>query len=87
VKPLAVFLSGVAIAVAGAFTRSCEAGIAAGMASSWCGDPALLKVQGHAHCSGCALMALGGIIAVSAALLLIARDHVAPARSRIEVRK
>lgn len=77
-KSMAVFLSGVAIAVAGAFTRTCEAGFSTEMATSWCGDPALLASSNHAHCAGCAIMAFGGIIMAIAAVMHIARDHVAP---------
>lgn len=77
VKSVAVFLSGVAIAIAGALTRSCDAGFAAQMAASWCGDASLLPSSGHEHCAGCALMAIGGILAAIAALMHVARDHVA----------
>lgn len=79
-KPVAVFLSGVAIAVAGAFTRSCDSGLAAQMAAAWCGDPALLGVTDHAHCTGCGLMALGGIVALLAPIMMIAREHVVAVR-------
>ena len=85
-KSVAVFLSGVAIAVAGAFTRACDAGFAAQMAASWCGDAALLPTTSHAHCAGCVMMAVGGILMAGAALVHIARDHVAPARLEAEVR-
>jgi hypothetical protein len=86
VKPVAVFLSGVAIAIAGAFTRSCEAGLATQMAASWCGDASLLPAQQHAHCLGCAVMAVGGIIIATAALMLIAGEHAAPERQQVVVR-
>jgi len=83
VKSVVVFLSGVAIAVAGAFTRSCDTGLAAQMALSWCGDASLLPSTSHEHCAGCALMAVGGILVAVAALMHIARDHVAPVRQTI----
>jgi len=86
VKPVAVFLSGVAIAVTGAFTRACDSGFAAQMAASWCGDPALLGTPDHAHCLGCALMAFGGIVALMAPVMMITREHVAPRRKRARVR-
>lgn len=85
-KPVAVFLSGVAIAVAGAFTRSCDSGLAAQMAASWCGDPALLGMPDHAHCAGCGLMALGGIVALVAPIMVIAREHIAPVRNPVNAR-
>lgn len=85
-KSVVVFLSGVAIAVAGAFTRSCDAGFAAQMAASWCGDASLLPSTSHAHCAGCAMMAIGGILVGGAALMHIARDHVAPARLKAGAR-
>jgi hypothetical protein len=87
VKSVVVFLSGVAIAVAGAFTRSCDAGFSAQMASSWCGDTSLLASSSHAHCAGCAMMAVGGIVIAVAALMHLAGDHVAPATRPIEARR
>lgn len=86
-KPVAVFLSGVAIAVAGAFTRTCDGSLSAQLSASWCGDPALLASMNHAHCAGCAMMAAGGIIALVAPLMLIAREHVAPTRKAAVAKK
>lgn len=86
-KSVVVFLSGVAIAVAGAFTRSCDTGFAAQVASSWCGDASLLASSNHAHCAGCAMVAVGGIAIAVAALMHLAGDHVAPVARPIEVRR
>lgn len=82
-KSAAVFLSGVAIAVAGAFTRACDAGLAAEMAASWCGDTSVFALPGHEHCTGCTLLTAGGILVAIAAVMHIARDHAAPAATPV----
>lgn len=67
-RSLAVFLSGLAATIAGAFIRSCgDSGLPTEFAQSWCGD-SLLKFAAatHQHCAGCVLIVAGiGLIAIS----------------------
>jgi len=72
VKAVAVFLSGLAATLAGAFIRSCEAGVSDTLSHSWCGvaPPLGLASSAHAHCAGCVLIAAGiGLVAFSPMLL------------------
>jgi hypothetical protein len=72
VTSLIVFLSGLAVTLAGAFIRSCSQGISAEFAQTWCGNapPSGLIAAAHAHCAGCALVA-GGLALVALAPLFI----------------
>lgn len=73
VKTVAVFLSGVAIALAGAFTRSCDSAVMGFPGDGWCGPLPGAGLSFEAHCAGCALMAAGGIAVVIAAAVAGAR--------------
>jgi len=82
-KSAALFLSGLAATLAGAFMRSCHTGLPAELSSSWCGAPALqLVARAHEHCAGCVIFAAGiGLIALSSAFVLESRA-TPPARAR-----
>jgi hypothetical protein len=72
VRSVIVFLSGLAVTLAGAVIRSCSEGIPAEFAQSWCGNapPSGLIATAHSHCAGCALLA-GGLALVAIAPLLM----------------
>lgn len=79
-KALAVFLSGLATIVAGAFIRSCNDG-ASMIASSWCGGhpPSLAT---HEHCAGCVMVATGiGLLALSPLLTRLTPSRTTEVRS------
>ena len=67
-KSLIVFLSGLAVTLAGAFIRSCTDALPPEFARSWCGNapPSDLLASSHAHCAGCVLIA-GGLVLVAIA--------------------
>jgi hypothetical protein len=64
----AVFLSGIAATVTGAFIRSCNSGVGIDLASAWCGKPppGMTSLETHAHCPGCAV-AFAGLLLISVA--------------------
>lgn len=79
-KALAVFLSGLASMLAGAFIRSCN-DTASLLTSSWCGGHPPALAAAHEHCAGCLLIAAGiGLVALSP--LLIVWRSPRPARVR-----
>ena len=82
VTSLIAFLSGLALTLAGAFIRSCSAGIPAEFAQSWCGNapPSQLVAAAHAHCAGCALVAGGLAIVAIAPLFMRFSDQQAKAK-------
>jgi hypothetical protein len=78
VKPVAVFLSGLAATGAGAFIRSCSSGAPIDLAAAWCGEPppGVMEFGSHAHCAGCALAFAGlMIMCLSAATILGRSDY------------
>jgi hypothetical protein len=81
VKAVAVFLSGLAVTLTGAFLRSCETGVADTLSHSWCGvaPPLGLASSAHGHCAGCVLITAGiGLVASSPMLL----DWASPLAAR-----
>jgi hypothetical protein len=62
-KPTIIFLSGVVMALVGAFIRSCVETPAA-FAAAWCGPGQMAQTQNH--CPGCALLVAGLVIAAAA---------------------
>lgn len=59
-RSLAVFLSGFAAAITGAFIRACSgAGLPAEFYQSWCGRSPLEFAPMNQHCAGCALTVVG----------------------------
>lgn len=68
-RPTAIFLSGVAASLAGAFIRSCQPDMAAKLATAWCGPATSpFGAAHHAHCIGCVIMLIG-LAFVGAALI------------------
>ena len=71
-KAVAVFLSGLAATLTGAFIRSCEAGVSDTLSHSWCGVAPLpgFISSANEHCAGCVLITAGiGLIVISPMLL------------------
>ena len=71
-KAVAVFLSGLAATLTGAFIRSCQVIASDTLSHSWCGvaPPLSLASSAHEHCAGCVLVAAGiGLVAFSPMLL------------------
>jgi len=70
VKAVAVFLSGLTVTLAGAFIRSCDDGLQAALAHSWCGPtPLHMASTTHQHCAGCVMLVAGAaVMAISLAL-------------------
>lgn len=60
-KPVALFLSGMAATFAGASIRSCQDGTPQALLNAWCGPTPhnALASFAHAHCAGCAVMYTG----------------------------
>jgi len=86
VKAVAVFLSGLAATLTGAFIRSCEASVSDALSHSWCGvaPPLGFVSSAHEHGGGCVLIAAGiGFIVFSPMLL----DWAAPQGIRRRARK
>jgi hypothetical protein len=83
VKSVVVFLSGLAVTLAGAVIRSCSEGIPAEFAQSWCGNapPSHLIAAAHSHCAGCALVAGG--LALAAIAPLATRFSVRQVRAQV----
>ncbi|MFT3723294.1 MAG: hypothetical protein QM773_06870 [Hyphomonadaceae bacterium] len=81
-KPAIIFTSGLIAAAAGVFVRSCTPHIPDAFLGSWCGGkpPSSLVSAAHAHCAGCALIAMGIGLAVIAAVLAINVRQRAPKR-------
>ena len=80
-KAIALFLSGVAAMLVGAFIRSCNDGLTSQLSHSWCGAPPQALAFAHAHCAGCVLIATGaGLVALSPGLL--ARAQLIRAKAR-----
>jgi hypothetical protein len=74
VRSLAVFLSGLAATITGAFIRSCSsAGFPAEFYQSWCGLSPLEAAAMHPHCAGCALT-IAGIAFIAVSPILFALD-------------
>lgn len=82
-KAVAVFLSGLAAMLTGAFLRSCAEGVPAVFAQSWCGNapPPGFFAATHAHCAWCALVATG--LALVAIAPLFARSTWQRARAQV----
>ncbi len=83
-KAVAVFLSGLAAMLAGAFFRSCAEGVPAAFAQSWCGNapPPGFVAATHAHCAWCALVAIGLVLVAVAPLFASSTGQ----RARAQVR-
>jgi hypothetical protein len=86
VKAVAVFLSGLAVTLAGAFIRSCQAGVSDALSHSWCGvaPPLGFVTPMHQHCPGCVLIAAGIALAAFSPMLL---DWAAPQAIRRRAHK
>lgn len=82
-RPAAVFLAGLATTSAGILARTCtNTGIPAEFANAICGDGgSVLTASSHAHCAGCAVMAIGGMMLAIAALMHLATERRATARA------
>jgi len=84
VKSVITFISGLIAMIAGVFLRSCTPRIPDELLTSWCGGtpPSMFASYSHAHCPGCALLLLGGGLAVIGALLSIRPNKRQPKRVR-----
>lgn len=74
-KPVVLFLSGIAATLAGASTRSCQDGIPHELINAWCGPAPhnALTAFSHTHCAGCAVMYAGLATMLAAVALAIPR--------------
>lgn len=77
-----MFLSGLTAAIAGALLRSCGTGVEAELMRHWCGPQSpLMAVQAHAHCAGCASLAIG-LVMMIASIVVAASSRSRVARER-----
>ncbi|HVY87955.1 MAG TPA: hypothetical protein VG942_03755 [Hyphomonadaceae bacterium] len=81
-KSIAVFLSGFAAMLAGAFIRSCD-GAENLLLRAWCGKAPLdLSAMSHQHCAGCALAVAGMTLIAVSPLLSLSPPPSAGAKAR-----
>jgi len=74
-----MFFSGLTAAITGALLRSCGTGVEAELMQHWCGPQSpTMAAQAHAHCAGCASLAMGLVMMIASIVIAsLSRRRVA----------